>query len=47
MLALGYDNDWQASTGAASGTIRSPINGVGTGRNKLAPPTCPGPASPA
>ena len=43
VLALGYDNDWQASTGAAGNTVRSPINGVGTGRNKLAPADLPGP----
>ncbi len=43
VLALGYDNYWQSRTDANGRTVRSNINGVGTGRNKVAAADLPGP----
>ncbi|OUM02561.1 alpha/beta fold hydrolase [Variovorax sp. JS1663] len=43
VLALGYNSYWQSGTDADGQPVQRPINGVGTGRNEVAPADRPGP----
>jgi cholesterol oxidase len=43
VLALGYNSYWQSGTDAQGQAIQRSINGVGTGRNEVAPADRPGP----
>ncbi|CAN7659251.1 alpha/beta fold hydrolase [Variovorax sp. LjRoot130] len=43
VLALGYNSYWQSGTDAEGQAVQRKINGVGTGRNEVAPADLPGP----
>lgn len=43
VLALGYNSYWQCGTDAQGQAVQRKINGVGTGRNEVAPSDLPGP----
>ena len=43
VLALGYNSYWQSGTDAQGQAVQRNINGVGTGRNEVAPADLPGP----
>ena len=43
VLALGYNSYWQSETDAGGQAVQRNINGVGTGRNDVAPANLPGP----
>ena len=43
VLALGYNSYWQSGTDDKGQTVQRNINGVGTGRNDVAPADLPGP----
>ncbi|GAA4354212.1 hypothetical protein GCM10023165_45210 [Variovorax defluvii] len=43
VLALGYNSYWQSGTDAEGQPVQRPINGVGAGRNDVAPADRPGP----